>query len=198
MPGSRASGDCFAVNHHMKRSHFIAGVEAAQPSTCLKAFCLTAILTLAGCASLGPLGRAILPLRFSEVPGERSTVRLVGPNGRQPLGGAALRLWTRVHNPNPVGLTLSTLRAEVSLDGTRAATGDFPLGLPLPAQGESDIPLDLSIDFADLPGLADVLRRTASNKGVAYQLDGSFSIEAGVLGRPTFGPMRLFEGRLGR
>ena len=182
----------------MKRSHFISSVPAAESSKCLKALCLAAILTLSGCASLGPLGRVILPLRFSEVPGERSTIRLVGPNARQPLGGAALRLWTRVHNPNPVGLTLSTLRAEVSLDGTRAATGDFPLGLPLPAQGESDIPLDLSIDFADLPGLADVLRRTASNQGVAYQLDGSFSIEAGVLGRPSFGPMRLFEGRLGR
>lgn len=162
------------------------------------AICLAAMLISSACASLGPLGRVIQPLRFSEVPGERSTIRLIGPSARQPLGGAALRLWTRVRNPNPVGLTLSTLSADVSLEGTRAATGDFPLGLPLAAQAESDIPLDLSIDFADLPGLADVLRRAASSQGVAYQFDGTFSIEAGVLGRPTFGPMRLFDGRLGR
>lgn len=182
----------------MRRVHRIGCAGAVEPASCLKALCLAAVLTISGCASLGPFGRVIQPLQFSEVPGERSTIRLVGPNARQPLGGAALRLWTRVRNPNPVGLTLSTLRAEVSLEGTRAATGDFPLGLPLQAQGESDIPLDLSIDFADLPGLADVLRRAASSQGVAYQLDGSFSIEAGVLGRPAFGPMRLFEGRLGR
>ena len=182
----------------MKRVHAIGRAEAAGPSGLLKALCLVALVTSIACASLGPLARVIQPLRFSEVPGERSTIRLVGPSARQPLGGAALRLWTRVRNPNPVGLTLSTLRAEVLLEGTRAATGDFPLGLPLAAQGESDIPLDLSIDFADLPGLADVLRRAASSQGVAYQLEGSFSLEAGVLGRPAFGPMRLFEGRLGR
>lgn len=182
----------------MKRVPAIGRAGGAEPFGLLKALCLFAIVTSTACASLGPLSSVIQPLRFSEVPGERSTLRLVGPSARQPLGGAALRLWTRVRNPNPVGLTLSTLHAEVLLEGTRAATGDFPLGLPLAAQGESDVPLDLSIDFADLPGLADVLRRAASNQGVAYQLEGSFSIEAGVLGRPTFGPMRLFEGRLGR
>ena len=57
-------------------------------------------------------------------------VRLVAPSRDQPLGGAALRVWARVTNPNPFGLTLSTLRADVSLEGARAATGDFPLGLP--------------------------------------------------------------------
>ena len=97
---------------------------------------LAALLLTSSCASLGQFARAIQPLRFSEVPGQQSTIRLAGPSTRQPLGGAALRLWTRVSNPNPVGITLSTLRAEVSLDGTRAATGDFPLGLPLAAGGE--------------------------------------------------------------
>ncbi len=86
----------------------------------------------------------------------------------------------------------------MSLEGVRAATGDFPLGLPLTARGTADVPLDLSIDFADLPGLADVLRRAVTNQNVPYQVDGSFSIDAGALGQPTFGPMRLFQGQLGR
>ena len=150
------------------------------------------------CAELGQLGRVIQPLRFSEVPGQQSTIRLAGPSTRQPLGGAALRLWTRINNPNPVGITLSTLRADVSLDGTHAATGDFPLGLPLAAGGESDVPLDLSIDFADLPRLADVLRRAIGTRQVPYEVDGTFSIDVGALGRPSFGPMRLFQGQLGR
>ena len=159
---------------------------------------VAAVLLTSSCASLGELARVIQPLRFSEAPGRQSTVRLAGPSTRQPLGGAALRLWTRISNPNPIGITLSTLRAEVSLDGTRAATGDFPLGLPLTAGGESDVLLDLSIDFADLPGLADVLRRAVANQQVPYQVDGTFSIDVGALGRPSFGPMRLFQGQLGR
>jgi hypothetical protein len=159
---------------------------------------LTALLLTSACAELGQLARVIQPLRFSEVPGRESTIRLAGPSTRQPLGGAALRLWTRISNPNPIGITLSTLRAEVSLDGNRAATGDFPLGLPLTAGGESDVPLELSIDFSDLPGLADVLRRAIASQQVPYEVEGTFSVDAGALGRPSFGPMRLFQGRLGR
>ena len=159
---------------------------------------LTALLLTSACAELGQLARVIQPLRFSEVPGQQSTVRLEGPSTRRPLGGAALRLWTRISNPNPIGITLSTLRAEVSLDGNRAATGDFPLGLPLQAGAASDVPLELSIDFSDLPGLADVLRRAIASQQVPYEVEGTFSIDAGALGRPSFGPMRLFQGRLGR
>ncbi len=162
------------------------------------ALALAALLSTTSCAELGQLARVIQPLRFSEVPGQQSTIRLAGPSARQPSGGATLRLWTRISNPNPVGLTLSTLRADVSLDGTHAATGDFPLGLPLAAGGESDVPLDLSIDFADLPGLSDVLRRAIATRQVPYEVDGTFSIEAGGFGRPSFGPLRLFQGRLGR
>ena len=110
----------------------------------------------------------------------------------------ALRLWTRISNPNPVGITLSTLRADVSFDGTRAATFRWGSRSRRAAGGESDVPLDLSIDFADLPGLADVLRRTIATQQVPYEVHGSFSIEAGALGRPSFGPLRLFQGRLGR
>jgi hypothetical protein len=159
--------------------------------------CGVAVLLLtSACASLGPL-RVLQPLSFSEVRGERSTLRLIGPSVQQPLGGAAIRLWTRVRNPNPVGLTLTMLHAELSIDGARAATGDFPLGLPLTARGDAVIPLDLSIDFADVPGLVGVLRRAAANREAPYQVDGTFSVEAGALGRPTFGPMRLFRGRFG-
>ena len=159
---------------------------------------MAVLLLSLSCASLGQLARVIQPLRFSEVPGQQSTIRLAGPSSRQPLGGAALRLWTRISNPNPVGITLSTLRADVSLNGTHAATGDFPLGLPLAAGAETDVPLELSIDFADLPGLADVLRRAIASQQVPYEVDGTFSIDVGSLGRPRFGPMRLFQGRLGR
>lgn len=154
-----------------------------------------AVLTaVQACASLPPqIGRLVQPVRFDA---DRSEVRFVGPRSGDPLGAAAVRLWTRVTNPNPFGLTLSTLRASLLLEETRAATGDFPLGLPLEARQESVIPLDLTISFADVPALANVLRRSSSSP-LRYSVEGTFGVEVGRLGSPTFGPMTLFSGELG-
>jgi hypothetical protein len=101
-----------------------------------------------------------------------------------------------VTNPNPFGFTLSTLTATLSLEGSHAATGDFPLGLPLNARQETVVPLDLSINFTDLPGLASALRQIAGGGNVEYQLDGTVGVDAGRLGTPTFGPMLLTRGEM--
>jgi hypothetical protein len=91
---------------------------------------------------------------------------------------------------------LSTLDAALSLEGSRAAAADFPLGLPLSARQESVIPLDLSFSFADMPGLAGALRRLAVGGAVAYELNGTVGVDAGRLGTPTFGPMLLTRGEM--
>jgi hypothetical protein len=148
------------------------------------------------CASLGSLGRLIQPLRFSEAENQPAEIRLVGPTAGGRLGGAVVRIWTRVSNPNPFGLRLSTLETTLLLDDNRAATGDFPLGLPLRAGEEAVIPLDLSISFSDLAGLSNVVRNAIGGQRVAYQLDGTIGIDAGALGQPRFGPVMLFRGEL--
>lgn len=149
------------------------------------------------CASLGSLNRLIQPLRFSEAENQPAEIRLVGPAAGGRLGGAVVRIWTRVSNPNPFGLRLSTLETTLLLDGSRAATGDFPLGLPLRAGEESVIPLDLSISFSDMAGLSNVVRNAIGGQRVGYQLDGTIGIDAGALGQPRFGPVMLFRGELG-
>src|SRR5688572_815533 len=152
-------------------------------------------MAVQACASLPPqIGRLVQPVRFDA---DRSEVRFVGPRSGDPLGAAAVRLWTRVTNPNPFGLTLSTLRASLLLEETRAATGDFPLGLPLEARQEAVIPLDLTISFADVPALANLVRRTSSSQPLHYTVEGTFGVDVGQLGSPTFGPMTLFSGELG-
>jgi hypothetical protein len=158
---------------------------------------LAVLVLSSACASLGPLSRLIQPLRFSEDENQPAEIRLVGPSAGRPLGGAVVRIWTRVSNPNPFGLRLSTLETTLLLDGSRAATGDFPLGLPLRAGEESVIPLDLSISFSDMAGLSNVVRNALGGQSVAYQLDGTIGIDAGALGQPTFGPLMLFRGELG-
>jgi Late embryogenesis abundant protein len=144
---------------------------------------------LQGCAAgLGQLGELVQPPRFEQMQDRPAEIRMAG------LNGAAVRLWTRVTNPNPFGLTLGTLKGTLFLDESRAADADFPLGLPLGAGAQSEIPIDISISFSDLPGLGGVARRILARQSVAYRLDGTIGVEAGRLGQPVFGPMTLLRG----
>ena len=157
---------------------------------CLRAVLPFVALVSVGCASLEGLRGFIQPPRFSQDGERRSELRLVGTSG------AAVRIWTRVSNPNGFGLTLGTLRGTLFLEGGRAATADFPLGLPLPARGEEVVPLDVSVSFRDLPGLGDALARALARQPVRYELEGTIGVEAGGLGEQVFGPMRFLSGDL--
>jgi hypothetical protein len=154
-----------------------------------------AVLLLPSCASLEGLRALVQPPTFrqTEQPAE---VRLAGPSVTRPFGGATVRLWTEVTNPNPFGFTLGTLDGTLFLEGSRAASAAFPLGLPLDAHQSSVIPIELSISFSDLPGLAEVVRRAARHEAVDYRLDGTIGVDAGRLGQPVFGPMTLMRGDL--
>lgn len=151
---------------------------------------------IGGCAGLAQVGQVVQPPRFEqdERPAE---VRFIAPSLASPAGDARMTLWLRVTNPNPFGFTLSTLSTTLMLEGRRGATGNFPLGLPLTSGQTSVVPVDLSIDFADVPGLAGALRQVASGSEIAYQLDGTVGVDAGRFGQPTFGPMLLTRGEIG-
>jgi LEA14-like dessication related protein len=150
--------------------------------------------TLSGCATLAQLG--IQAPQFSVDNSQQPQLRLVGPSLGSPQGGAALRLYARVRNPNPVGLTLARLAGALQLQGRGAAQVDFPLGVPLQAGQETMVPIDIRVNFNDIPGLADVLLRAATGQSVAYALNGTIAVDAGVLGQPTFGPMNLLSGNV--
>jgi hypothetical protein len=155
-----------------------------------------------GCATLGGLAAIVQPPRFATVPDRPAELRLLGSGSGLPLGGAGVRLWARVENPNPFGLTLSTLTGSLHLqsgregDWPRAATLDLPLGLPLEARQQAEIPIDLTVSFSDLPGLADVARRALGGSTLPYRLDGTIGVDAGSFGRPTFGPLTLLSGEM--
>jgi hypothetical protein len=152
-----------------------------------------ALGTLA-CTALGQLGLGVQPPRFDEARDRPAEIRLLGPAATRPLGGAGIRLWATVTNPNRFGFTLSTLRGQVYLQESRAAEIDLPLGLPLTAGAEETFPIDFSISFADLPGLGDAIRRAIDRDPIDYRLDGTVGIDAGRYGRPEFGPMTLLRG----
>jgi hypothetical protein len=153
-------------------------------------------LALGGCASLQGLRALIQPPHFEQARDRQSEIRLLPVQGGRPGGGATVRLWTTVTNPNPFGLTLSTVEATLLLDGVEAADADFPLGLPLQPRNSGTIPFDLTVSFANVPRLASVIRQAASGGSLNYRLDGTVGIDAGRFGQPTFGPMTLFTGDL--
>ena len=151
----------------------------------------------ASCASLEGLRGLVQPPRFEQARDQPAEVTLEAPSALRPLGGAAVRLWTAVTNPNAFGLTLGTLDGTLYLEGERAAAAAFPLGLPLAAGQQTVVPIDLSISFADIPGLADVIRRAARQEPVGFRLAGTIGVDAGRLGQPVFGPMTLMTGEIG-
>jgi hypothetical protein len=154
-----------------------------------------ALLALGACGHLGGLA-ALVPLRIEAADEQEARLQLLPPGAQHPLGGAGVRLWARVVNPNPFGVTLSEVDGALFLDDIRATTARLPLGLPLGAGEESIVPIDLSIGFGDLPALRDLVSRALGGGWVTYQLRGSFTVDAGMLGRPRFGPMLLLEGEL--
>lgn len=147
----------------------------------------------AGCATLAA---ALQPPSFRVDSAQQAQLRLLGPSAGRPLGGAAVRLFARVSNPNPVGITLSRLAGNLELEGRGAARVDFPLGVPMAAGGETVVPLDISVNFADLPALGSTLMNAATGRPVSYRLVGTVGVDAGVLGQPTFGPMALLSGEV--
>ncbi|MDB4948117.1 MAG: Water Stress and Hypersensitive response protein [Gemmatimonadetes bacterium] len=155
---------------------------------------LAATALLAGCATLGALGQIVQPPTFTVDRSQQAQLRILGPSAGRPSGGLSLRLYARVHNPNPLGLTLTTLAGALSLEGQQAAQVSFPLGVPLGANQENVVPLDISISFSELPGLANVAQKALTGAPLRYSLNGTFGVDAGPLGRPTFGPTTLLEG----
>jgi len=151
-------------------------------------------LLLTGCAQLG-LSAIVQPPRFTTASGRNAEIRLLGPSASRPLGGAAIRIWAHVENPNTFGLNLTRLAGDLFLSDTRAADVSFPLGLPLTAQQDTFIPIEIALSFSELEGLADVVRRVLSSNQVDYRLDGTLSIDAGAFGEPSFGPQTWLQGR---
>jgi hypothetical protein len=153
-------------------------------------------LIATGCATLDQLRPIIQPPRFEQADNRQSTIRLTPPTTASPSGGATVTLWTKVSNPNSFGLTVGTLRGSLHLESARAATVDFPLGLPLSARGEAEVPIDISVSFQDVPGLSQAITRAIAREPIAYTLDGTIGVSAGRLGEPVFGPMTILRGQL--
>jgi len=150
---------------------------------------------IAGCASLN-LGSVIQPPTVSGVEGRSPQIQLRLPALGRTAGGASVRLWSRIANPNGFSVTISRLAGDLFIGNAQGVTVDFPLGVPLVANGDTIVPLDVSLDFDDLPGLGAAALAALTSGTIPYRLDAIIGVDAGMLGRPEFGPTTLLEGAL--
>ena len=153
-----------------------------------------ATLVALGCAALEQLG--IQALRFESADDRGTELRLLEPSAGRPVGGAALRLWAHVENPNGFGLRLTEVAGDLSIADAGVIDVEFPLGLPLVAFQDTVVPLDVSIGFDDLPALGRIAQAAIGGQRLDYRLDGTFAVEAGGYGEPRFGPWTLLEGEI--
>lgn len=157
---------------------------------------VTAAVAIGGFGACVAVQEIIQPPVFDVAPDRTSEFRIVGPAADRPLGGAQVRIWARVQNPNRVGFTLTRLTGNLLLEGDHAAAVDLPLGLPLAAAGDTVVPLDLTISFADVPRLADQLLGAVTRRSLDYTVRGTVGVDAGPFGEPTFGPSDWLRGNL--
>lgn len=160
-----------------------------------RAFLLLAVaaLTLGACAVVTP-ERAVRNLEFEFV-AEGSGLRrldLPGIGGGSP--SATVRIRTRVSNPNPLALRLTGLEFDLYVNANRAASGSFAGGVDLPARGQTVLDLDVTVGLAEATRLVSDLAAAARGQRTAYRLDGTVSVDAGPLGRPSFGPLTIVTG----
>jgi hypothetical protein len=151
-------------------------------------------LAMSACASLGGVQAVVQPPQFRVAAEQQAEIRLLGPATNRPAGGASVRLWAHVQNPNAFGITLSALDGTLFLEGLQAALVDFPLGLPLAAAQDTVIPLDVIVGFADVPRVASSLLGAVGRNQAQYRLEGRARVNAGFLGQPVFGPLTIVEG----
>lgn len=154
-----------------------------------------AVPLVCACASLG-LESGIRAPEFTAADDREPTLRLRSPAAGAPAGGATVRLWAHIENPNAFSLTLSSLAGDLFLGDAEGVAVEFPLGIPLVARGDTVVPLDVSLDFHDLPSLAEAAFAALGSGVLPYRLEATIGVDAGLLGQPTFGPTPVLEGSL--
>jgi hypothetical protein len=156
---------------------------------------LAAAILVAGCASLN-LSDAVQAPRVFDVDGRDATLRILPPSTDHPAGGAAVRLWSHVENPNAFSINVTRLAGDLFVGDGGGVGVDFPLGVPLVANGDTIVPLDVTLGFDALPVLGRTLVAAALDGSLPYRLDATIGVDAGMLGAPVFGPLTLLSGSL--
>lgn len=155
---------------------------------------LTAALVVASLASCLPGAAPTLGAPTFRLRGDDTRIVRLDPPGA--LDGAlVVRVALRVANPNPLGVRLEALDGGLFLGGVAAGGLSFVGGLELPARGESDLTIDVTVPLDRIASLSTVLGDAVAGRPVAYRVDAA--VEVALLGVPTrFPSVTVARGEL--
>nr|WP_318636149.1 LEA type 2 family protein [Deinococcus detaillensis] len=151
-------------------------------------FALCALLTAAvlGLSSCAPALQQVIKVpTFSVV-----QTRLTGLSlGSPAIARVTLKL--RIDNPNPVPARLANINAHFYLNGSDVGTVDLPnVNLPPRGSADQDAFLEIPVSFQNTA----IWLQVARGREMPYRLDGTFTADLGMLGKPSFGPYTLTQG----
>ncbi len=131
-----------------------------------KIWIAVAALLLCACASLNPVAKPEVAI---------TSINLGVANGLQ----QQLLIGLQLDNPNSFALQLGRLRYEMSLAGSKLASGSFNEAITVPANGQSLIEVPVGINL--LSGFS-LLRNLLSNVGADLEYELKLSADVGNFG----------------
>jgi LEA14-like dessication related protein len=87
--------------------------------------------------------------------------------------GVSLLLVFQVENPNDAALHVTGARYTLELEGQRAAHGELPGGVDLPAHATVPLTLPARVGFRDVPSL---LARVLGQSAIGYRVTGAAQV----------------------
>jgi hypothetical protein len=91
-------------------------------------------------------------------------------------GSAVFDVHLRVHNPNPIALSLATLDGDFYLGDHRAASTSFRRGIDLPASGDGDLTLVVRVPLAQAPALLQTVAGLLTGAATGYRVDATVGV----------------------
>lgn len=147
---------------------------------------ITAVAVLGSCASMENV--------ISAPSVQLKSVRLASVD----LRDQTFLLGFDVVNPNPFPLPIESIRYGITLDGYRFASGETAGGFSVPAQGDNDFSISVSLDLMRTAPALFWLVRDAAHRDIPYRLDGQFGVDlpfARPLAFSSSGHIRVHSGQ---
>lgn len=93
------------------------------------------------------------------------------------LGGLSLDTTWQLDNPNPLGLSLSSIEYALFVDGHQVIAGAPPNGLQLPANGSAELRFPANVKFVDLGGVVETF---LTRDRARYRVQGSVGMQTPI------------------
>lgn len=90
------------------------------------------------------------------------------------LDSATVNLAFQLNNPNPIGLSVSTVSYSFFVEGKQVVAGQPPNGLTIPASGSRELVFPANVKFADV---APVVQTFLTKETASYRAEGSVGLK---------------------